>query len=152
HALVAETFPKSWRGRAGAILQTGAPVGVALALLVGWWIAPAVHGWLGFAGWRICYMGASATALLAFVVRRGCPESDLWERGGTRRCGEGLRSVLAGAFARRFWLALLFTTTNGFSYWCTYSWLPQQLKKKGAPREFMVVLVIGELLGYAGIG
>src|SRR5262249_30012576 len=33
HALVAETFPPKIRGRAGAILQTGAPIGVGLAAL-----------------------------------------------------------------------------------------------------------------------
>src|SRR6478735_8120601 len=35
HALVAETFPPASRGRAGAILQMGAPVGVAIATIVG---------------------------------------------------------------------------------------------------------------------
>jgi MFS family permease len=103
HALVAETFPASHRGRAGAILQAGAPIGVGLATLVGTFLVPRV-------GWRAVLIASSATALIAFAARRGMPESDLWQRGGARPLGAGLSRLLS---ARVFWLALLLTTING---------------------------------------
>jgi MFS family permease len=146
HALVAETFPPEQRGRAGALLQTGAPVGVGLATLVGTVIAPRV-------GWRACLVGSSATAALAFVARRAMPESDLWLRGGTRRLGAGLGRLVR---ARRFWLALVVTTVNGASYWLTYSWLPEYLRSRGltlyASGRTLAVLVAGEIVGYAAFG
>src|SRR5262249_23845826 len=44
HALLAESVPPEARGRFGALLQTGAPVGVGLAAIVGSFVAPVI-GW-----------------------------------------------------------------------------------------------------------
>ncbi len=149
HSLVAETFPPDRRGRAGALLQTGAPVGVALATIVGTLVAPAV-------GWRACLVGSSATALLAFVARRYMPESDLWLRGGTRRFGAGIARLVAGDLARRFWLAFVLTALNLASYWLTYSWLPEYLRGRGLTLAqsggYYAVIIAGELVGYLSFG
>jgi MFS family permease len=149
HALVAETFPPSSRGRAGAILQMGAPIGVGLAALVGTFVAPRV-------GWRACLIGSSATALLAFVARRGMPESDVWLAQKTQRLGAGLDRLISGDLAQRFWLAMLLTTVNGASYWLTYSWLPEYLRSRGlglvASGAYLGILVFGEILGYGAYG
>jgi len=149
HSLVAETFPPDRRGRAGALLQTGAPVGVVLATIVGTLVAPSV-------GWRACLVGSSATALLAFAARRFMPESDLWLRGGTRRFGEGIRRLVAGNLARRFWLGFVLTAFNGASYWLTYSWLPEYLRGRGltlaASGGYYAVILGGELVGYVSFG
>lgn len=146
HALVAETFPPAARGRAGALLQTAAPVGVGLATLIGTFVAPAV-------GWRACLIGSSATALLAFVARRAMPESDLWESGGTRRLGEGFVELLS---TPRFYLAFALTAVNGASYWLTYSWMPEYLRSRGltlaASGRQMGIIVAGEIAGYASFG
>ncbi len=40
HALMAEIYPKEKRGRAAALLQAGEPLGVALAVIAGLWVAP----------------------------------------------------------------------------------------------------------------
>lgn len=149
HALVAETFPQQYRGRAGALLQTGAPVGVGLAALVGTFVAPAV-------GWRAVLIGSSASALLAFVARRAMPESDVWLAQKTRQFGAGISRLVAGDLAPRFYLALLLTTVNGASYWLTYSWMPEYLRSRGlslvASGAYLGVVVVGEILGYAGFG
>jgi MFS family permease len=149
HALVAETFPPDRRGRAGALLQTGAPVGVALATIVGTLIAPVV-------GWRACLIGSSATALLAFVARRHMPESDLWLRGGTRHFGEGIGQLVLGRLARRFWLGFVLTALNISAYWFTYSWLPEYLRARGltlaASGGYYAVMIGGELIGYVTFG
>jgi MFS family permease len=149
HALVAETFPPSVRGRAGAILQAGAPVGVGLAALVGTLLAPRI-------GWRACLYLSSGTALLAFVARRGMVESDVWLAGRAARFGRGLHSLVAGELAPRFWLAMLLATVNGASYWLTYSWLPEYLRSRGldlaASGAYLGVVVAGELVGYSTFG
>jgi MFS family permease len=149
HALVAETFPPAWRGRAGAILQTGAPVGVGLATAVGTFLVPLV-------GWRACLIGSGATALLAFVARFGMPESDVWERDRVPRFGSGIDRLIGGDLARRFWLAFVLCTVNGASYWLTYSWLPEYLRSRGVglagTGRFMAVIVGGELVGYSIYG
>jgi MFS family permease len=149
HSLVAETFPPDRRGRAGALLQTGAPVGVLLATIVGTLVAPAV-------GWRACLIGSSLTALLAFVARRFMPESDLWLRGGTRRFGGGIARLFAGDLGRRFWLGFVLTVFNGASYWLTYSWLPEYLRARGLTLAqsggYYAVIIVGELIGYIGFG
>jgi MFS family permease len=146
HALVAETFPPAHRGRAGAILQTGAPIGVGLATLVGTFVVP-------HASWRAILVASSATALIAFAARRGMPESDLWQRGGARPLGAGLSQLLG---SRVFWLALVLTTVNGASYWLTYSWMPEYLRRRGlslaASGSYMATIVVGEIIGYSIFG
>src|SRR5581483_1663886 len=149
HALVAETFPPHLRGRAGALLQTGAPVGVGLATLVGTLVAPRI-------GWRLCLQLSGATAVLAFVARIGMPESDVWLRHRTQRLGAGIKRLVAGDLSPLFYLALLITTVNGGSYWLTYSWLPEYLRSRGVSLagsgKFMAVIVCGEILGYSTYG
>ncbi|HKQ60303.1 MAG TPA: MFS transporter [Candidatus Polarisedimenticolaceae bacterium] len=149
HALVAETFPPDRRGRAGALLQTGAPVGVGLATLVGTLVAPAV-------GWRACLIGSSLTAALVFVARRSLPESDLWQRGRSAEFGRGVGALLAGALAPAFYAGLVLTVLNGASYWLTYSWLPEYLRTRGltvaASGLYLGVMVVGELIGYSSFG
>jgi MFS family permease len=149
HALVAETFPPAERGRAGAILQAGAPVGMAVAAFVGTVLAPHI-------GWRACFFVSSATALLAFAARRSMPESDLWLARETRKFGAGMRDLLAGAFATRFWFALLLTTVNAASYWLTYSWMPEYLRSRGlslaASGSYLASIIGGEIIGYTVFG
>jgi MFS family permease len=145
HALVAETFPPASRGRAGAILQMGAPVGVAIATLVGTFLVPHI-------GWRWALIGSSATAMLAFVARRWMPESDLWEQGRAR-AHEDLLNVLASP---QLYLAFILTTVNGASYWLTYSWMPEYLRSRGltlvASGRQMLIIIVGELIGYGSFG
>ena len=137
------------RGLTGTILQTGAPVGVGLAALVGTLLAPRI-------GWRACLIYSSATALLAFVARRGLPESDLWLRQGTRSFAAGLDRLIYGDLAKRFYLALLLCTVNGASYWLTYSWLPEYLRSRGLglaqSGAWLGVVVGGEIVGYVVYG
>src|SRR5262249_30363411 len=74
HALLGEAVPPRLRGRFGALLQTGAPCGVALAAVVGSFVAPVI-------GWRATFVLSGLPALLVTVTRRALPESDLWRAG-----------------------------------------------------------------------
>jgi len=148
HALLGESVPARLRGRFGALLQTGAPVGVGLAALVGSFVAPAI-------GWRAAFIVSGLPALLVTAIRRALPESDLWlaRRGAAPPIGEllapGLRRLVAVAFG----LAVL----NMSSYWFTYTWLPTYLTEErglsiAASGWKILVVVLGELLGYASFG
>jgi MFS family permease len=62
HGMLAEAVAPEKRGRWSAALQSGEPLGVALATVVGFAVLPRV-------GWRAVLIGSSATAILALAVR-----------------------------------------------------------------------------------
>jgi MFS family permease len=107
-------------------------------------------------GWRACLIGSSATAFLAFLARRGMPESDLWQQGGAPRCGAGLGRLLSGDLTPRFLQGLVLTALNMSAYWFTYSWLPSYLQARGLSLArsglYYSVILGGELAGYLSFG
>jgi len=68
---VNETFPAKLRGKAGALLQTGNPVGLILASVVGGLLVPLI-------GWREAFLISVLPAAIVILIRRKIPESDLW--------------------------------------------------------------------------
>jgi MFS family permease len=147
HALLGESVPARVRGRMGALLQTGAPVGVGLAAIVGSFVAPVV-------GWRATFILSGAPALLVTVIRRSLPESDLWQRRGA---SVPVAALLAPATRRVLGVAFVLAVLNMSSYWFTYTWLPTYLTEErglsiaGSGLRILVV-VLGELIGYASFG
>ncbi len=163
HAYVAETFPAKMRGRFGALMQTGAPIGVALASVVGGFVQPLI-------GWRGCFFVSVLPAVMVILIRRRLPESDLWlQRQRLVAAGtiskESLAlerrnrflSLFAPAYRKTFLLALLLAIFDMSAYWFTYSWLPGYLQ---AERQFslsksarwILVTQSGGLLGYISFG
>ncbi|MBK7976780.1 MAG: MFS transporter [Deltaproteobacteria bacterium] len=140
HALVAEAIGNHMRGRGSALLQSGEPVGVALAAVAGYLITPLV-------GWRWVMIGSSATALLALAARRSMhlPDEPAAEKASwsmVRRAGIGRRMLAA-------WVLGVFKLGT---YWTCYTWLPGFLLKEmnqGVGRSFAWVLTaqIGQLSG-----
>jgi MFS family permease len=167
---VGETFPPRLRGRFGAVMQTGAPLGVALAAVMGSFFAPAF-------GWRAAFVVSAAPALLVVLIRRSIPESDVWlareqlaaegrlpeheQRSSSRA---RLLQLLAPDLRRLFACALVLTILDMSAYWFTYSWLPKYLQQRlggGAAHSvmalhhagiWMLVNVAGGLLGYLSFG
>jgi MFS family permease len=154
--IVSETFPAKDRGHYGALMQTGAPLGVGLAAIMGSFFAPRF-------GWRLTFMVSALPALLVTVIRKHMPESDVWEaqrHGPTRRGGRsagGFTLLLRPPWRRLTGLALLLAALNMSAYWFTYSWLPGYLVTE---RHLSIVdsglwiltIVAGELLGYGSFG
>jgi MFS family permease len=178
---VGETFPARVRGRYGAYVQTGAPIGVALASVVGGYLAPAI-------GWRACFILSGLPALLVVAVRRGLPESDVWlahheqaqrspkgwrgarlpltardagvaKSTGSRRAEERsesrdrTREGLRGIFLR----CTILTIFAMSAYWFTYSWLPGYLYEQrhfsmAKSAGWILVAQAGSFLGYASFG
>jgi len=152
---VCESFPPGQRARHSAFMQTGAPVGIALASAVGGFLEPRI-------GWRACFFVSVLPALLVVAIRRTLPESDLWLADRSRalegRGGESpLRALLSlehrGLFARSLVLAI-FTMS---AYWFTYSWLPGYLQEErhfslAKSAWWILVTQGGGLAGYASFG
>ncbi|MBN1199526.1 MAG: MFS transporter [Bacteroidales bacterium] len=167
---VGETFPANVRGRYCAFMQTGAPLGIALAAIVGGLVAPHI-------GWRASFFISILPALLIIYIRKKLPESDLWlaqvnrrtgGQAGKRTSGKGIREILLGeenkllilfskAHRKFFILALILAIFDMTAYWFTYSWMPSYLH---AERGFtltksalwMLVIQSGGFLGYASFG
>ncbi len=161
---VGETFPAHSRGRYGAFMQTGAPIGVALASVIGGFVAPHI-------GWRAAFFVSALPALLVVFIRKGLPESDVWlarqslERsgGGARRQSafSGVKEQMSVLFSTRyrklFVLSLILAIFDMSAYWFTYSWLPGYLHEQ---RHFsmvksavwMLVTQSGGFLGYFTFG
>jgi len=163
--LVGETFPAKLRGRFAAIMQTGAPVGVGLAAVVGGFVEPFLAERFGaHIGWRLCFFASAAPALLVVAIRRFMPESDVWteSRRARREDGEAkhpfLNALSTDRSVRRFFvLGLVLALTDMSAYWFTYLWMPKYLfdnlgfsmARSGA---WILVTQAGGLLGYLSFG
>jgi MFS family permease len=163
--LIGETFPAKTRARYAALMQTGAPAGIALATLVGAFAEPFFSQNFGDAwGWRACFFVSVLPALLVIHIRRSMPESDIWEewqhhpehKGSTP--GEFLTLLKVDRTARRlFFLCGVLALTDMSVYWFTYIWMPEylfdqlhfSLAKSGA---WMLVTQAGGVIGYASFG
>ncbi len=153
---IGETFPPKVRGRFGAFMQTGAPVGIALASIVGGFVAPAI-------GWRACFILSGLPALIVIFIRRRLPESDMWlERKGApgSEGGNGLDkflSLFSKEYRGLFLQSLVLTTFDMSAYWFTYSWMPGYLnKQRGLSMTksalWIIVTQAGGFLGYLTFG
>ncbi len=163
--LIGETFPAKTRARYAALMQTGAPAGIALATLVGAFAEPFFADHLGHAwGWRACFFISVVPALLVIHIRRSMPESDVWEEWqqhpervrSTR--SEFLSLLKSDATVRRlFLLCLVLALTDMSAYWFTYSWMPKYLYDQVDFSTvhygvWMLVTQLGGVIGYASFG
>ena len=157
--LIGETFPARMRARFAAVMQTGAPLGILLASVVGSFIEPLFVSWWGPAwGWRSCFFISVFPALLVLVIRRHMPESDVWE-ARTEKKETGLLGVLRAdsRLRRLFLLCLVLALADMSAYWFTYTWLPKYLydqldfsmAKSGL---WMIVTQVGGFAGYLAYG
>ena len=79
-SITAELWPDKARGKGGAFLQAGYPIGSILAS--GLWL---IIGTSGPGAWRYMYLIGVLPALLTFWIRRNIPESPQWEASNQRR-------------------------------------------------------------------
>ena len=160
--LVGETFPAKMRARFAAVMQTGAPLGIALASVVGGFAQPALASAFGpDRGWRGCFFLSVLPALLVVVIRRVMPESDVWlerRRRAAEPEGGHLSDLLRTPGLRRlFLLGLVLALTDMSAYWFTYSWMPKYLYDNlgfsmARSGLWMLVAQAGGLLGYLSFG
>jgi MFS family permease len=157
-AMLGETIPPALRGRYGALAQSGAPVGMGLAAIVGSFLAPGL-------GWRTVFL-LSAAPVLALLAWKRLPESDLWiEHRRRLRAGELapnarrpiLAQLVAADLAGLFTRAFLLTILNMSAYWFAVVWLPRYLQKQRGLSIFgsgwwTLTFVAGSIVGYLTFG
>lgn len=159
---VGETFPPRVRGRYCAIMQTGAPVGIVAATLVGGFAVSAV-------GWRSCFFLSILPALMVVYIRKRLPESDVWlERkrllavngsgaASASARGGGFPLLFSPAYRSVFLRCLLLAIFDMSAYWFTYSWMPGYLHQERQfsmvkSAEWMLVTQAGGFFGYLTFG
>ncbi len=123
HALIAESVPAAKRARWSAFLQSGEPVGVAIAAVMGFMVAPVI-------GWRNVLILSSLTGLLALLFRRHLTESPLWLASPALRSRERLEALKP--FLRNYkglmLIAFILAVFKLGTYWTCYTWLPRFIK------------------------
>jgi len=146
-ALIGETFPAATRGRYGAIAQTGAPLGLGLAAILGSFVAPAL-------GWRAVF-ALSALPAAGLLAMRAVPESDLWRAHPRDR---SIAQVLASSeVAPAFVKCFVLTCFNMSNYWLAVVWLPRYLRESRGLTESgsgwaTLAFVAGAVAGYLSFG
>jgi len=161
---VGEAFPPKVRGRYGAFMQTGAPVGIILASLVGGFAEPAI-------GWRMCFFLSGIPALLVVYIRKKLPESDVWLERRRLVAAEGgklaesiklehankFSLLFSGAYRNTFIKCLVLAIFDMSAYWFTYSWMPSYLHEQRhftltKSAAWMLVTQAGGFTGYLTFG
>jgi MFS family permease len=86
-SITAELWPDNARGKGGAFLQSGYPIGSIIASTV--WV---LIGTSGPSAWRYMYLIGVLPALITFWILRNIPESPRWEQSNKqRRAAHALR-------------------------------------------------------------
>lgn len=148
---VGEAFPPKMRGRFGALMQTGAPVGIALASVIGGYLSPEI-------GWRWCFFISVLPALMVVYIRKALPESDMWLVAG-EKCEKKTKisMLLSPAHRKYFILALILALFDMSAYWFTYSWMPGYLHEQrnfslSKSAIWMLITQAGGFIGYTTFG
>jgi MFS family permease len=176
-SITAELWPASARGKGGAFLHAGYPIGSILASSV--WLT---IGTAGPDAWRYMYLVGVLPALVVFWIRRNIPESPRWEESNRRRHaaydlrrqggtlkGEDaalVRFTLVDMFAtpavrpRLFW-AFVMSLSVTIGYWGVSTFVPSFVGSiataSGLPAERWAALAglvqnLGALMGCACFG
>jgi len=126
-AYVSEIAPAADRGRLIALSQavtfTAVPV---VAFLAAWLVPLDLH--LGAAmvpGWRVVAAIGAAGALVAWQLRRGLPESDIWERSRfiSTAAVSPIAEIFAPALRVRTVMLVAFNVLQTFGYYGFTSWV-----------------------------
>ena len=166
--LVAETWPTELRAKAISIVQSSWAIGYALAAL-------AVGIVLHYADWRTAFFVGILPALVVLWIRRGVPESEMWQQRHGRAADAASYNLAVTTpqtgFADLFrppylkpTLALLFMNFFGmFAWWGLFTWIPPYLSLPveqggrgfgvmGTTTLLVVLNLMGMFPGYASFG
>jgi MFS family permease len=176
-SMTAEMWPDRARGKAAGLMQCGLGIGFFLASLI--WL---FVGATGPGAWRTMYLIGIVPAFITLWIRRGIPESELWQRTdeqrraaiARRRGGNALASeeqaltrftvvdLFSDAQIRRRTLAVfLMSLTTTVGWWGISTWIPQFIAgiagKSGLPGPAWasyagLAYTAGSIIGYAGFG
>jgi MFS family permease len=176
-SIMAELWPAHARGKGGAFLQAGYPIGSILAS--GVWLA---IGTSGPDAWRYMYLIGVLPALIVFWIRRNIPESPRWEESNRRRRAaydlrrqgaalEGEDAALVrftlvdlfaeGAVRSRLFLTFVMSLSVTIGYWGVSTFVPSYVGSvataAGLPAQRYAALAglvqnLGALMGFSCFG
>ncbi len=140
--LVAETWPTELRAKAISVVQSSWAIGYALAALV---TGVVLH----YADWRMAFFVGILPALVVLWIRRGVPESEMWQNrhgagglvGGTRRrdvasyvsttdgraADVGFVRIFRPPYGKHTVALLLMNFFGMFAWWGLFTWIPPYL-------------------------
>lgn len=123
HALLAESVPHDSRGRWGAFLQSGEPIGAGLAAIVGFLLAPKL-------GWRTIFIGSSLAGFAVLTCQHFLHESPLWLNSIKLSSKERFRKLkpFFKNHALLMGIAFILAVLKLGTYWTSYTWLPRFIK------------------------
>ncbi len=157
-ALISEFFPPEQRARATSAVQSGWPLGYALALGVNAYLVPIY-------GWQILFFSGILSLIAAVYIAVTVPESPAWLKAQINKA-EGKESVSITDVKASTWTDLfkganLKTTLLTFglcasclvSYWGAGSWIPAYLSaERGLNIKemsgYLMILNVGGFIGY----
>lgn len=149
-----ETFPDHLRAKFGAFMQSGAPVGVILAAIVGGIISPII-------GWRYTFLISIVPALLIVYIRKYLKESDVWIQNKDKYINKSifqeLKQLISKEYRKMFLISLILCIFGLSAYWFTYSWLPTYLANERGLALIgstmgIILIQCGDFLGYTSFG
>ena len=149
-----ETFPDNLRAKFGAFMQSGAPVGVILASIVGGLVTPII-------GWRLTFLVSIIPALTVIFIRRYLDESDVWLQNKDKYVNKNIlkefRELIRAEHRKIFLISLVLCIFGMSAYWYTYSWLPTYLEQERGlallGTTFGVIIIqMGDFTGYTTFG
>jgi MFS family permease len=176
-SITAELWPDHARGKGAGLMQCGLGIGFFIASLVWLLVAP-----LGVGAWRYMYLIGVLPAFATLWIRRGIPESALWQGTNERRRtaldlkrrGAILddqdaalaRFTLVDLFAdpfirRRTLIALTMSLTTTLAWWGISSWVPPYIGATAAKAGLSasqwasfagMAYNVGAIAGYVGLG
>ncbi len=126
-SLLSEPWPRHWRPWIAAVLQTGVNVGILLAVLAHWLMAPLVAEqprWLFLVG--------ILPALLVLWIRRAVPETAEWSSARARVANlPRVRELFRGEVRRTTWLVIAVCALGLSGHWAFMFW--NQIHFKNLP-------------------
>ena len=149
-----ETFPDKFRAKFGAFMQSGAPVGVILAAIVGGIISPII-------GWRMTFLVSILPALSVVFIRKSLNESDVWLQNKDKYTNKSIfhefKELFVKEYRKIFLISLILCIFGMSAYWYTYSWLPTYLTKERGLTMVgstlgIVLIQSGDFVGYTTFG
>lgn len=122
-ALIAETWHASRRGKGGALMQMGLPIGAILAITISG-IVSGVNDGLAGHGWRVLFLIGALPFFILFFVARKTPESPIWLERKKAKAQAKTVSVDAKLNVRGLLTAFTFIFFLQYLYWGVFTWTP----------------------------
>lgn len=172
HTLINESLPAGQKGKASAIIQSGAPIGAALGAVVGGFIAPLI-------GWRLSFIVTSIPSFLLIILMYfflnesphyvifKAEANDSRIRKDGSKCpvpnGSGYIRLTTNRTLQQLWqvrhslvLGALLSLWGMMAYWIVFSWTPKYLTKIGFSDNdvgyWMLLTQLGAFIGYLSFG